>query len=235
MENTSKVTKAIPRRDRAYYRRRQQNKIYSALASFFAEEAAAGRITKKKLADLIEKNPAQITRWLSEPSNFESDTISDILLAMGAEMDHQVTRFSDVRLVPHSVENFRNVVACDDIRDEIGNKQSLMGVFGGDIIVAQLPAAINFALYLQYMPSDDDEDGDVVVHIELWRDDISMAKAEIEMHIREHAPATILLPRALAAFEKECTFKVTVAIADGPQKIILQKKIMLGEIVGRRY
>ncbi|MPZ39851.1 MAG: hypothetical protein GEU95_17685 [Rhizobiales bacterium] len=95
MENTSKETKPIPRRDRAYYRRRQQNRIYSAIASFFAEEAAAGRITKKKLADLIEKNPAQITRWLSEPSNFEIDTFSDILLAMGAEMDHRVVRFRE--------------------------------------------------------------------------------------------------------------------------------------------
>jgi hypothetical protein len=95
MENISEVTKAIPRRDRAYYRRRQQNRIHAAIASFFAEEAEAGRITKKKLADLIEKNPAQITRWLSEASNYESDTISDILLAMEAEMDHNIVRFSE--------------------------------------------------------------------------------------------------------------------------------------------
>lgn len=95
MEGTSKERKAIPRRDRAYYRRRTQNRIHAALASFFAEEAAAGRITKKQLAELIEKNPAQITRWLSEPSNYEVDTISDILLAMGAEMDPRVVRFSD--------------------------------------------------------------------------------------------------------------------------------------------
>lgn len=95
MENTSKELKAIPRRDRAYYRRRNQNKIHLALASFFAEEAAAGRITKKKLAALIEKNPAQITRWLTEASNYEADTISDLLLAMGAEMDHRVVRFGD--------------------------------------------------------------------------------------------------------------------------------------------
>lgn len=96
MEGTSRETKnVIPRRERAYYRRRQQNRIHIAVAAFFAEEAAAGRITKKKLAELIEKDAAQITRWLSEPSNLESDTISDILLAMKAEMDHRIVRFSD--------------------------------------------------------------------------------------------------------------------------------------------
>jgi hypothetical protein len=95
MENISKEDKAISRRDRAYYRRRQQNKVYGELASYFAEEAAAGRIAKSKLAELLGKDPAQITRWLSEPSNLELDTISDMLLAMGAEMDHRVVRFSD--------------------------------------------------------------------------------------------------------------------------------------------
>jgi hypothetical protein len=95
MENTSKEARAVSRRERAYYRRRQQNRVYGALANYFAEEAAAGRISKGKLAELLGKDRAQITRWLSEPSNLELDTISDILLAMGAEMDHRVVRFSD--------------------------------------------------------------------------------------------------------------------------------------------
>jgi hypothetical protein len=95
MENTSKAPKPISRRDRAYYRRRHQNNIHIALASFFAEEAAAGRITKKQLADLLEKNAAQITRWLTEASNYEADTVSDLLLGMKAEMEHRVVRFSD--------------------------------------------------------------------------------------------------------------------------------------------
>jgi hypothetical protein len=95
MENTSKRDKAISRRDRAYYRRRQQNRVYVKLAQFFANEAEAGRITKKEIAEKLEKDAAQITRWLSTPSNLELDTISDILLSMGAEMDHAVVRFSD--------------------------------------------------------------------------------------------------------------------------------------------
>jgi DNA-binding phage protein len=86
--------KELKRRDRAYYRRRQQNRVFAALAELFAEEAEKGAISKKELAEILGKDPAQITRWLSAPSNLELDTISDILLAMGAEMDHRVVRFS---------------------------------------------------------------------------------------------------------------------------------------------
>jgi hypothetical protein len=96
MENTSKEPKAISRRDRAFYRRRFQHRIHAAIATLFAEEAEAGRVNKKQLADRLGKDPAQITRWLSEPSNIESDTISDILLGMNAELEPRVVRFSEI-------------------------------------------------------------------------------------------------------------------------------------------
>jgi hypothetical protein len=95
MENTLKHTNLISPRDIAYYRRRHQIKVFAELAKFFANEAENGRTTRKEIATLLGKDPAQITRWLSSPSNLESDTISDLLLAMGAEMDHRVVRFVD--------------------------------------------------------------------------------------------------------------------------------------------
>lgn len=93
MVDTSR--RELRRRDRAYYRRRQQNHVFAALTKLFSEEAAKGAISKKELAEMLGKDPSQITRWLSSPSNLELDTISDMLLAMGAEMDHRVVRFSE--------------------------------------------------------------------------------------------------------------------------------------------
>ncbi len=108
MENTSKIN-LISRRDRAYYRRRQQNRVFEAIVKLFAEEAERGAISKKKLAEMLEKDPAQITRWLSAPTNLELDTISDILLAMGAEMDFQPVLFRD-RAKPNYIHPV--VAAC---------------------------------------------------------------------------------------------------------------------------
>jgi hypothetical protein len=94
MANTSKLN-PMKRRDVAYYRQRQKNRVFTQLVEFFAEEAERRGITKKELAEAIAKDPAQITRWFSAPSNFEMDTLSDILLALGAEMDHKIVRFAD--------------------------------------------------------------------------------------------------------------------------------------------
>jgi hypothetical protein len=95
MENITKTEKKISRRDRSYYRQRQRNRVFSELTKFFAEEAARTGITKKELAIALDKDPSQITRLFSGPTNLELDTISDYLLAMGAEMDHSIVRFAD--------------------------------------------------------------------------------------------------------------------------------------------
>lgn len=94
MANTSKLN-SMKRRDVAYYRQRQKNHVFTALVDLFAQEAERRGLTKKQLAETLSKDPAQITRWLSAPSNFELDTLSDILLALDAEMDHRIVRFSE--------------------------------------------------------------------------------------------------------------------------------------------
>lgn len=85
----------MKRRDVAYYRQRQKNRVFTSLVEFFAEEAERRGVTKKQLAEALSKDPAQITRWLSAPSNFELDTLSDLLLALDAELDHRIVRFCD--------------------------------------------------------------------------------------------------------------------------------------------
>lgn len=95
MANTSDKLKPKSRRDVAYYKQRQKNLIFAELAAFFAEEAERRGISKKDLAEALSKDPAQITRWLSGPSNFELDTLTEILLALDAEMEHRIVRFGD--------------------------------------------------------------------------------------------------------------------------------------------
>jgi len=141
MENTSKDS-LVTNRDIAYYRQRQKNRVYSALASFFAEEAEHGRISKRELAERLGKDPAQITRWLTAPSNFELDTISDLLLAMGAEMDHNIIRFSERSkpnyvhpLMPNKVPQYQELKRPARITSTASPKQT--------IVIETAPSGIN--------------------------------------------------------------------------------------------
>jgi hypothetical protein len=94
MENTSKLS-AVSDRDMFYYRQRSKNRLFETITAFFAEEAERRGITKRDIAECLKRDPAQITRWLTSPSNLTSDTISDLLLSLGAEMDYSVARFAD--------------------------------------------------------------------------------------------------------------------------------------------
>lgn len=69
----------------AFYRQRLKNRIFTVIVKFFADEAARRGVTKKDIALYLDRDPAQITRWLSAPSNMTLDTISDLLLALEAE------------------------------------------------------------------------------------------------------------------------------------------------------
>jgi transcriptional regulator with XRE-family HTH domain len=94
------ISRTTPDRDVFYYRQRQKNRVIEELASFFADEAERTGITKKDIADRLGKDPAQISRWLAGPSNLTLDTISDLLLVLGAEMDQRIVKFSD-REIPN--------------------------------------------------------------------------------------------------------------------------------------
>ena len=101
MADTSK-TSPLSERDLHYYRQRAKNRIFESLTTFFAQEAERTGVTKRDIAEYLNRDPAQITRWLSSPSNLTIDTISDLLLSLDAEMDHTISKFSE-RVQPNQM------------------------------------------------------------------------------------------------------------------------------------
>jgi len=79
-----------------YFRQRLKNKIFQSILAYFADVAKEGKLTKKDMANLLGKDPAQITRWFSGPNNWTLDTISDLLLAMDAELKHDIVSLHDI-------------------------------------------------------------------------------------------------------------------------------------------
>lgn len=96
MRNTSN-NKRLSAREIAYYRQRNKNRLLEHIVTFFAKQAEESGLTKKEIAEMLDKDPSQITRWFSAPGNMEPDTVSDLLLAMGAEMEYEIVKFDDRR------------------------------------------------------------------------------------------------------------------------------------------
>jgi transcriptional regulator with XRE-family HTH domain len=85
-------------RDISYYRQRYKNRFHAKLVSWINETAQRDHVTQKDIAERLNKDPAAISRLLSEPSNLTLETVSDILLAFDAEAEPpEIIEFRDRR------------------------------------------------------------------------------------------------------------------------------------------
>lgn len=134
---------AFSDREIAYYRQRLRNRVFAALAQFFAAEAERRGLTKRDIAQWLRRDPALITRWLSAPGNLTLDTISDLLLALDAEMDPAIVSFADRRTPPsdavHPLIALLSAGDMDANRTGAGHSAP-MGVSEGEIPTFGAPA-----------------------------------------------------------------------------------------------
>ncbi len=89
--------KKLPSKDIFFFRQRLKNKIFQSVLSHFADLAKEKNLAKKDIANLLNKDPSQITRWFAGPNNWTLDTISDLLLAMDAELKHEIVSLHEDR------------------------------------------------------------------------------------------------------------------------------------------
>jgi hypothetical protein len=78
----------------SYFEQRFRNRIYEAVIKAVEEYASANKWKRKDLAARSGKKASQITKWLSGPSNWTLDTVSNLLYAIDAELDFVVTPFA---------------------------------------------------------------------------------------------------------------------------------------------
>jgi hypothetical protein len=127
--------------------------------------------------------------------------------------------------VTQPISKFKNVIFCEDVRDEVGNKKSLMGVITGDLNVATFPATIQSAVFFEYAP--DASDGDKLsVRFRLMQDETEIASGGMEADISVHRRANFILPKSFIVFEKPATFKLLASVNGGPEQEVLSKQIL---------
>lgn len=119
----------------------------------------------------------------------------------------------------------KNRILCEDVRKEVGNKQSLIGVIGGDVLVDDFPATLQLAIYAEYV-ADPGESGELSIKFKLWQDNEEIAAGVISSVVKPDQSVSLILPCAMITFEKAATFRMTASIRDGAEFILIQKRIM---------
>lgn len=101
----------IAKRRIFYYRHRLKLRIFQKIAAYFYTLAKEKGLTQKQLADMTGKDPSVVNKLMSGPGNWRLDTISDILLAMDAELSDEIIPLSSYQ---------QTAIEKDEIELEIG-------------------------------------------------------------------------------------------------------------------
>ena len=97
--------------DLVYERQRLRTRLFETVLEVFVARYESEGFTRSDLANILGKDPAQITRLLKGPGNWTIDTISDLMAALRAELT------LDRRLFEHIPKpNFRHDLAFSEAR-----------------------------------------------------------------------------------------------------------------------
>lgn len=111
-----------------------------------------------------------------------------------------------------------------DVREEVGNKKSLMGVFSGDLVVPVFPARIKVAFYAEYIPTPGVESHELTFSIGVGSEEV--AAAGIRVATPQGEVATLILPQGIAQFEAPGDIVLKVS-CEGETRELLRKSVRL--------
>lgn len=102
----------IPAAKRAFFQERLRGRVFEFILNAFLKETKNG-LNKAKLGRRIGKRPEVINRWLGSPSNLELDTISDLLLGIGA-LEPNISASSYLGRGPTNYSHLRALLTQQD-------------------------------------------------------------------------------------------------------------------------
>jgi hypothetical protein len=118
------------------------------------------------------------------------------------------------------------VIVCDDVRREQTNKDILVGVYAGDIIVTSFPAIVTAAHWIEFTPGNT---GLRTLRFRVSVNDMPPAEMKFEIQVAELGPMGLVLPPTHMPVEKPSD--LSLHIWSGNDWALLKKKAITQGLV----
>lgn len=116
-------------------------------------------------------------------------------------------------------------VFCDDVRREMTNKDILIGVYGGDIVVPSFPASLNGAYWIEIFNS---EKGKFQSEVRIGISEKAPFRIRMEIEAEKSGTMSVLIPQFQFQVEKPCELTLEMLI-DGSWQLLKTKNILQGQ------
>jgi hypothetical protein len=118
-----------------------------------------------------------------------------------------------------------NAVLCEYVAQGEGGKSVLVNVYSGDVVLAELPAHVLLALYVECLPETLDQ---IDLRIEMFKDEAKFAEAKMTIKIDElGSPVVVVLRQFPVQFETPAVFSVRLSAPGYKSLTVLRKKFRL--------
>lgn len=122
-----------------------------------------------------------------------------------------------------------NAVVCDDIRYEINNKISLMGVFANNISVPNFPAVgLRMAVYCEVQVPERGKQYSFEMKLTYANVERMRILGAFEVHDAD--VAVVASPQLNVALEREGELEISVSIDNNPPIKVIKKQVAVGTV-----
>ena len=123
--------------------------------------------------------------------------------------------------------NIKTAILCEDVRQETGNKHSLMGVFSGDIVIyGKEPTELFVSFYLEMtgVPI-----GPKNLLIKISGPGDGSAKITAAAEVKSEGTMVLAGPKMALVLEKSGTFELAVGETEDDLEVVISKTVTFAD------
>lgn len=122
-----------------------------------------------------------------------------------------------------------NVIACEYAAQGANSKHTLVNIYSGNIMVAELPATFPIAFFIELAFSE--SAGDTKIKIDVQINGKSKFGVEGAFALQDDLPAILMIPQISLRIEKNAELKVLASVNEGRSVTLFKKSISLGPVM----